>query len=167
MKRTLDDLALFGGSPAFQELLHVGRPNIGDEVLLLGRIRDVIKRRWLTNGGPCVQEFEQRIAETVGVRHCIAVCNATIALEIVIRALGMHCSGMKLPHWSATLIRRRTRSILHAWRSSSRRAHPVLLVCTFGGARAMSRRSRRLPAGTDSHSSSTRRMPSAARGAIA
>jgi dTDP-4-amino-4,6-dideoxygalactose transaminase len=37
-----------------------------------------------------VQEFEQRIATLLGVRHCIAMCNATVALEIAIRALGLH-----------------------------------------------------------------------------
>jgi dTDP-4-amino-4,6-dideoxygalactose transaminase len=36
-----------------------------------------------------VQEFERRIAELVGVEHCIAMCNATVALEIAVRALGM------------------------------------------------------------------------------
>jgi len=29
-----------------------------------------------------VQEFEQRIAEYLGVKHCVAMCNGTIALEI-------------------------------------------------------------------------------------
>jgi dTDP-4-amino-4,6-dideoxygalactose transaminase len=36
-----------------------------------------------------LQEFEQRICELSGVRHCIAVCNATIGLEIAIRALDL------------------------------------------------------------------------------
>lgn len=44
-------------------------------------------RRWFTNNGPLVQEFEQKISEYVGVKHCVATCNATIALEIAIRAL--------------------------------------------------------------------------------
>lgn len=36
-----------------------------------------------------VQEFEQRVAEVVGVKHAIAMCNATTAIEIAARALGM------------------------------------------------------------------------------
>jgi dTDP-4-amino-4,6-dideoxygalactose transaminase len=67
----------------------VGRPNLGDRDRLLERINDLLDRRWLTNGGRFVQEFEQRIAERVGVAHCIAMCNATVALEIAIRALGL------------------------------------------------------------------------------
>jgi dTDP-4-amino-4,6-dideoxygalactose transaminase len=42
---------------------------------------------WLTNRGPFVLEFEKKIAEFVGVKHCVAMCNATIALEIAFRAL--------------------------------------------------------------------------------
>lgn len=89
MKDRLEDLAIFGGAPAFAETLHVGRPNVGDRASLLARINDLLDRRWLTNNGPFVQEFEQKVAALVGVKHCIAMCNATIALEIAIRALGM------------------------------------------------------------------------------
>jgi len=37
-----------------------------------------------------VQELEQRISEFLGVKHCVAMCNGTVALEIAIRALGLH-----------------------------------------------------------------------------
>lgn len=53
------------------------------------RINDMLDRRWLSNNGPFVQELEQRVADMLGVKHCIAMCNATIALEITIRALGL------------------------------------------------------------------------------
>lgn len=88
-KERLDDLAILGGAPAFAEMLHVGRPNIGSREKILERIGDLLDRRWLTNNGPYVQEFERRIEELVGAKHCIAMCNATIALEIAIRALGL------------------------------------------------------------------------------
>ncbi len=89
MKR-LDELAIFGGIPVFSEKLHVGRPNIGDRSALLARINDLLDRRWLTNNGPLVQQFERRVAEFLGVKHCVAMCNATVALEITTRALGLH-----------------------------------------------------------------------------
>jgi dTDP-4-amino-4,6-dideoxygalactose transaminase len=79
-------LAVLGGSPAFPNLLHVGRPNIGDRSHLLARINDMLDRRWLSNNGPFVQELERRIADYVGVKHVICVCNATIGLEIAVRA---------------------------------------------------------------------------------
>jgi dTDP-4-amino-4,6-dideoxygalactose transaminase len=34
-----------------------------------------------------VKEFEQEVASLIGVKHCMAVCNATVGLEIAIRAL--------------------------------------------------------------------------------
>lgn len=89
MKSEPTELAIFGAPPAFQEPLHVGRPNIGDRARLLERVNEALDRRWLTNHGPLVQELEQKIAEYVGVRNCIAICNATIALEILIRAAGL------------------------------------------------------------------------------
>lgn len=83
------DLAILGGTPAFASPLHVGTPNVGNRAALMTRIEDALDRRWLTNNGPFVQEFETRIAEKVRVRNCIAVANATVGLELAIRALGM------------------------------------------------------------------------------
>jgi len=88
-KVSLRDLAILGGAPAFPAPLHVGRPNIGDREVLLERINDILDRRWFTNNGYYVQEFERRLAELTGARHCIAMANGTVALEIVIRALDL------------------------------------------------------------------------------
>jgi dTDP-4-amino-4,6-dideoxygalactose transaminase len=88
-KTRLDDLAVLGGAPAFSEPLHVGRPNIGDRERLLARIGDVLDRRWLTNDGPYLLELERRLADYLNVRHCVAVCNGTVGLEIAIRAAGL------------------------------------------------------------------------------
>lgn len=87
MKRHIDDLAIFGGPPSFQDPLHVGRPNIGNRERLFDRINDMLDRKWLSNYGPYVQELEKRIADMTGVRNCIVMCNGTIALEIAIRSL--------------------------------------------------------------------------------
>jgi len=89
MKNDITDLAIFGGTPLFQQKLHVGAPNIGNRQRLLARINDVLDRRWLTNGGPYSQALECQIAEMVGVKHCIAICSGTVALEIAIRAMGL------------------------------------------------------------------------------
>jgi dTDP-4-amino-4,6-dideoxygalactose transaminase len=89
MKTGIGDFAIFGGAPDFSNVLHVGRPNIPDREQLMERINDILDRRWLTNQGRYVREFEQRVAECMGVKHCICMCNGTIAMEIAIRALGM------------------------------------------------------------------------------
>jgi dTDP-4-amino-4,6-dideoxygalactose transaminase len=85
----LQDIAIFGNPPAFNEKVHVGRPNIGSRERLQWLINDMLDRNWLTNNGPYVQDFERRIAQFVGVTHCVAMCNATVSLEIAIRALGL------------------------------------------------------------------------------
>lgn len=88
-KRNLSDLAIFGGPSLFSEPLHVGRPNIGDRDRLFERLNDILDKRWLTNGGPYVQDLENRIGALLGVKHCVAMCNATVALEITARALNL------------------------------------------------------------------------------
>jgi len=82
-------LAVLGGAPLFEQPLHVGRPNIGDRAEFLERVGKMLDSRWFSNDGPLVREFEQRIAAYVGVRHCVAICNATVALEIAARALDL------------------------------------------------------------------------------
>jgi dTDP-4-amino-4,6-dideoxygalactose transaminase len=84
------NLAIFGNPPAFDDKLHVGRPNIGNRERLLARINDMLDRNWLTNNGPYVQQLEKQIAEFLGVRHCVAMCNGTVALEIATRALRLN-----------------------------------------------------------------------------
>jgi len=81
------DLSIFCGNPAFDSQLHVGRPNIGDRQRFLELMNDMLDRRWFSNDGPYVRNFENKIAKYLDVKHCIAMCNGTIALEIAIRAL--------------------------------------------------------------------------------
>jgi dTDP-4-amino-4,6-dideoxygalactose transaminase len=88
-KAGVNDLVACGGVPAFATPLHVGRPNVGDRAALRAEIDSILDRRWLTNAGPTVLAFEAALADRLGVRHCIAVCNATVALEVAIRALGL------------------------------------------------------------------------------
>ena len=82
-------LAVLGGVPAFAEPLHVGCPNIGNREQLQKRIDGILDRRWLTNNGPVVCEFEQRIVDFLGVKNCITTCNGTTALMLAIRSLDM------------------------------------------------------------------------------
>jgi dTDP-4-amino-4,6-dideoxygalactose transaminase len=84
-----NSLAIFGGNPTFQEKLRVGCPNTCNRRRLWERINNLLDRRWLTNNGPFVGELEQRISEMIGVKHCIATCNGTTALQIAARAAGL------------------------------------------------------------------------------
>src|SRR5690349_16645981 len=89
MKQKINDIALFGAPPLFSDNLHVGRPNIGDQQHFLARVGDMFERRWLTNNGPYLQQLESALAKYLNVKHCILICNATVALEIGARALDL------------------------------------------------------------------------------
>jgi len=91
MKTALRDLAIFGGTPAFMQPLHVGRPTLKNKEQFLSYVHDVLDRHWLTNNGPLLKDLEKRIADRIGVRHCILVANGTMALEFAIR--GLELSG--------------------------------------------------------------------------
>lgn len=87
--RTIRDLAINGAPPAFDQPLHVGRPNIGSREAFMKYAGEIFDRRWLSNNGPMVQEFERKVADYHGAIHCVSMCNGTVALEIAIRALGL------------------------------------------------------------------------------
>lgn len=92
MKKKLSQLTIFGGKPAFADALHVGCPNIPTGTAradFLQNIASILDRRWLTNHGPLVTEFENKIAKLIGARNVIAVCNATLGLQITAKACGL------------------------------------------------------------------------------
>jgi dTDP-4-amino-4,6-dideoxyglucose len=80
------DLAIFNGVPEFDPPRYVGLPNVGDRGALFALLDGVLDRRWLSNGGPLVQEFEREVASVAGVRYCVATASGTVALELAIRA---------------------------------------------------------------------------------
>ncbi|MBS2027842.1 MAG: aminotransferase class I/II-fold pyridoxal phosphate-dependent enzyme [Deltaproteobacteria bacterium] len=86
IKRAPEDLAILGGPRAFDDRVVLGQPNIGDRAKLHARLDAILDSKWLTNVGPKVQELEKRLAQYLGVEHCITVCNATIGLQMVARA---------------------------------------------------------------------------------
>jgi len=78
------DLALFGGPPAFKQPLPVGRPYTGNREALFARWHQMLDRQWLTNHGPFAQELERRVAAYTGAAHCILTSSGTAALELAI-----------------------------------------------------------------------------------
>jgi dTDP-4-amino-4,6-dideoxygalactose transaminase len=77
--------AILGGPPAFPEGLPLVRPSLPDAEVLANDLRRILDSRTLTNG-PYVRELEDRAAEYLGVRHCVAVASCTAGLMLVIRA---------------------------------------------------------------------------------
>ena len=71
----------------FADPLHVGRPVVGDQPLFLQHINSMLERQWFTNNGPLLLQLESEVARYLGVRHVVAVHNATIALMVAAKAL--------------------------------------------------------------------------------
>lgn len=87
--RSVSDLAIHGSKPLYDNQLYVGYPNIGDRQYFLECINNIFDRHWLTNNGFYLKEFEKELAKYLNVKHVIPVCNATIGLEIAVKALGL------------------------------------------------------------------------------
>ena len=49
----------------------------------------VLESGWIAEG-KATEHFEQRLAQIVGARYAVAVCNCTVALELALRAHGIH-----------------------------------------------------------------------------
>ena len=82
------DLAVFGGKARFDQPLHVNRPNAINRDRLVELIDGMLASRWYSDG-KLVREFEERIAKVAGVRHCVATCNGTLALQMTFRSLAV------------------------------------------------------------------------------
>ncbi len=66
--------------------IRICEPVIGEEEVK--RVVEVLRSGWLAYG-PIVREFERRFAEFVGVRYALAVTSGTVALKLILQALGL------------------------------------------------------------------------------
>jgi dTDP-4-amino-4,6-dideoxygalactose transaminase len=77
--------AIFGGSPAFPEGLPLARPRFPDQAAIGREVERIVESQVLTDG-PTVRKLEERAAQYLGVRHCVAVASCTTGLMLVLRA---------------------------------------------------------------------------------
>lgn len=62
------------------------KPLVGEEELM--KIKEVLDSGYLTEGS-VTEEFEKKFASYVGAKYAVAVCNATVGLEMVLRCIGI------------------------------------------------------------------------------
>lgn len=65
--------------------IHWAEPYIDD--LEIAEVVKAMRRGWIGGNGPCVQEFEKRLAQLLDVKYAIAVCNGTAGLLCAMQAL--------------------------------------------------------------------------------
>jgi dTDP-4-amino-4,6-dideoxygalactose transaminase len=83
-----DRPAIDGGRPLFPDGLPLARPAIADPAAVGEAIAAILASGVLTNG-PTVRRLEERAAEYLGVRHCVAVASCTAGLMLVLRVSGL------------------------------------------------------------------------------
>lgn len=81
--------AVCGGIPRFSSPKYIGTPTIPDRTALHARLDEMLDARRLTNDGPFVRELERRLSEMNGGVEVVAVCNATIGMQLLLKALGL------------------------------------------------------------------------------
>ena len=109
-KRSINDLAVFGGAPLFATPRPIGQLYAPPFEKFRAALREIYDQRWLSNDGPMVRRLEETMAREHGVKHCIAVANAGLGLMMLLRILskGEHAevimpafSYRGLPHIAA------------------------------------------------------------------
>lgn len=69
--------------------IYVTKPYLPPKEEYIKRISNIFDRAILTNQGPELREFEERMRKFLGVEHFHYVTNGTIALQLALRTLGI------------------------------------------------------------------------------
>jgi len=87
--KNVDQPAILGGKPLFEEPYHLVRPLLPTISEFVSELEDLYESRYITNQGKNVITLEKKIASKLGVKHCALFCNGTIAIMSLIRALDL------------------------------------------------------------------------------
>lgn len=79
-------------------MIQVNRPFLPPKHEFDTLVQQVWGRNWLTNHGPLVQKFQQRLAEYLGLENFLFVNNGTTALMMAIRALDLKGEIITTPY---------------------------------------------------------------------
>ncbi|WP_436644455.1 DegT/DnrJ/EryC1/StrS family aminotransferase [Microbaculum sp. FT89] len=78
-----------GPSAPDEKQLYVGQLNTPSTDKVIDAMNGIFDRRFYTNHGPLVAEFEKRIADFLDVKHAICMTNGTVALMVAAKSLGL------------------------------------------------------------------------------
>lgn len=90
LKQTLNDYALFGGSPILEQLLPFGQLYLPSWEKYKKEMKSIFTRQYYTNQGPLAQELEVRLSEFFGVKHVICVSNESVGLMMAVKSMELN-----------------------------------------------------------------------------
>jgi len=89
MKHSINDLALFGGQPAFDTVRSISNLLRPDIEQFLDYSKTIYDTKQLTDNGTLVQQMEDRFAHLHGTRHCVAFCSGFMALQVAMHVCAL------------------------------------------------------------------------------
>jgi dTDP-4-amino-4,6-dideoxygalactose transaminase len=88
-KNKLSNLAINGGSRLLPTPVPVGQINLPSWERFEQQFKGIFARKYYTNHGPLVTELELKLEKFLGVKHAITMNNATNALILLSKAMGL------------------------------------------------------------------------------
>jgi dTDP-4-amino-4,6-dideoxygalactose transaminase len=92
-------LAILGGEPLFPYLLNIVRPRFPALSSFLDRFAQGLERGQVTNHGPAVAEFEEKVADYCGA-PAVVCNNGQTALMIMLRAADIEAGEVIVPSYT-------------------------------------------------------------------
>lgn len=74
--------------------------SVADRAFIKRHIDAALRRGYLTDGGPYVEQFESDFAGLCGVRYAVAVNSATTALELLLRVIDVRQASVVVPTYT-------------------------------------------------------------------
>ena len=89
MKHSINDLALFGGRPAFNSVRPISNLLRPDIERFLNYTETIYNSNQFSHDGVLVRQMESRFAQMHGTEHCVSFCSGFMALMIAIRVCAL------------------------------------------------------------------------------
>ena len=84
----VDKPAILGNTPIFPEKLPVVRPTLPTFESISLQVKEILSTGLITKG-KYLKEFEERLANYLGVRHAVCVSSCTLGLMLTLQGLGL------------------------------------------------------------------------------
>lgn len=83
-----DKPALLGNTPLFSEKLPIIQPTLPDYETVAPQVKEILATGMLTKG-KYLRQFEDRLADYLGVKHAVCVSSCTLGLALTYQGLGL------------------------------------------------------------------------------